>query len=335
MSCNDGTRPVYWRDGIPRNNRRAEWHDYSARCFYMITVSRNDEVKIPFCVISEKGKDAWGKLIPDLRLTEVGKIVFSQLYLMEQHFSEIKLLNNIVMPDHVHAVIYVRTHFAQGLGAAVNFFKGGCTRKLREVDAGFAESGISLFAKGYHDRIVTRKGMLDKLRNYVADNPRKYLIKRRKSDIFYSRHVLECRGRRWKIYGNFLVLREPEIAPLIVSSRYSAEERIEWFQRWETVARNGGVLVSPFFSKEEKEVRNAMIEKGAAIIHIQLEGFPERFAPQGHYFDLCEQGRLLIIGEEIHSYGKVQLTRGAAMKLNEFARWISNAGSEDWRIIKA
>ena len=335
VSMDEGPRPHYWKDGIPRYNRRAEWHDYHSRCFYMITISRNEALSCPFCFITEKGRDATGRIIPDLALTEVGKIIFSQLYLMEQHFKEIKLLDNVVMPDHVHAVIYVRTLFEKGLGAAINFFKGGCTRRLREVDSEFAESGLSLFSLGYHDRIVTREGMLDRLRNYVSENPRKYLIKRKKPDMFKSGHVLECKGRRWKIYGNFLLLREPDIVALIVSSKYSAEEKAEWMRRWGSTARNGGVLVSPFFSREEKELRNSFIEAGAAIIHLQLEGFPERFAPKGRYFDLCSEGRLLIIGEEIHTYKKIKLSRKAALELNDFAKWLSNAGSESWRILKA
>lgn len=321
----DYMRPAYWKDGIPCNNRRAEWHDYSSRCFYMITVVRNDEWKAPFCIISEKGRNQQGRLIADVSLTDTGKIVFSQLYEMERHFEEVKLLDNVVMPDHVHAVIFIRTRFEQGLGAAINFFKGGCTRTLRKMDPSFASREISLFSKGFHDRIVTREGMLQRLRNYVFENPVRFLIKRRNPGMFRSQHIIECEGRRWRIYGNFLLLKEPEKAPLIVSRKYSPAQKEEMMKRWQSVTRSGGVLVSPFYGPEEKKLRNEFIDKGAAIIHIQAEGFPERFSPKGKYFSLCEEGRLLIIGEEIYSMKKFELSRKVALALNDFARWIADA----------
>ena len=335
LDCDDPHRPAYWRDGIPCYNRRAHWHDYTSKCFYMVTVSRNDRVKIPFSIIENAGKDQTGRLRADVILTETGKLIFQSLYEMEIHFKEIKLLDNVIMPDHVHAVIYVRREFLQGLGAAVNYFKGGCTRKLRMIDREFSLSGTSVFNKGFHDRIVMREGMLSKLRNYVSDNPRRYLVRSLYPEMFNSRFVLQCRGRRWKIYGNFLLLKEPMKSPLIVSSKYSIREKSDWLFRWNSVARNCGVLVSPFYSEEEKRIRNEMIEKGAAVIHLQTEGFPERFSPKGKYHELCGEGRLLIIGEEIHAMKKVKLTRSTALALNDFARWLAAAGEEDWRIVKA
>lgn len=327
-------RPAYWRDGIPSYNRRAEWHDYTSRCFYMITIVRSELWKAPFSTIRENGKNQRGAPIADLTLTDTGKIIFSQLYEIERHFEEVWVWDKVVMPDHVHAVIYVQKKFEQGLGAAVNFFKGGCTRRLREADLLFAEKGIGIFSKGYHDRIVTREGMLQNLRNYVSENPVRYLIKRKKPEMFTSQHILECRGRRWRIYGNFLLLKEPEKAPLIVSRHYSETEKKDWLKKWQSMARNGGVLVSPFYGPKEKTLRDSYIQEGAAIIHIQAEGFPERYAPKGKYFTLCEQGRLLIIGEEIYSMKKYELTRQKALELNNFARWIADSTEKEWKITK-
>lgn len=334
MKNEEERRPAYWRDGIPCYNRRAKWHDYTSRCYYMVTIVRNEAWKSPFCTIRENGRNQRGGLIADLTLTDTGKIVFSQLYEMENYFEEVWVWDKIVMPDHIHAIVFVQKRFEKGLGAAINFFKSGCTRRLHEADPQFALQEISLFSKGYHDRIVTREGMLPKLRNYISENPVRYLIKKRKPDMFTSQHILECCGRRWRVYGNFLLLKEPEKAPLIVSSRYGDDERAYWTERWKSAARNGGVLVSPFYSKDEKTLRNDFIEAGAAVIHIQAEGFPDRFAPKGKYFNLCEEGRLLIIGEEIYSMKKQKLTRSTALGLNDFARWIADAAPGDWKIIK-
>ena len=60
-------------------------------------------------------------------------------------------------------------------------------------------------------------------------------------------------------------------------------------------ASNGGVLVSPFISEAEKQIRKEAEAAGAKIILITNESFPEKFKPAAHNFILCEQGKLLIM----------------------------------------
>ncbi len=64
---------------------------------------------------------------------------------------------------------------------------------------------------------------------------------------------------------------------------------------WLSDAAKGTVLVSPFISKSEKAIRVEAEDIGANIILITHEAFGERFKPAAHDFNLCSQGRLLII----------------------------------------
>lgn len=64
-------------------------------------------------------------------------------------------------------------------------------------------------------------------------------------------------------------------------------------------------------------------------LRIYVSGNPVR-----KYFTLCEQGRLLIIGEEIYSMKKFELTRQKALELNNFARWIADSTEKEWKITK-
>lgn len=34
-------KPPYWKATIPNGRRRAPWHDYHARCIYMVTANKH------------------------------------------------------------------------------------------------------------------------------------------------------------------------------------------------------------------------------------------------------------------------------------------------------
>lgn len=50
----------------------------------------------------------------------------------------------------------------------------------------------------------------------------------------------------------------------------------------------------------ENELRDKAIANGCSIILMHGNGFSDRYAPPQPYFDLCTQGRCLIIGEETY-----------------------------------
>lgn len=85
---------------------------------------------------------------------------------------------------------------------------------------------------------------------------------------------------------------------------------------WLYTAANGGILVSPFISPAEKEIRAAAEAAGGRIILITSEPMGERYKPSGHDFDMCEAGRMLIISAGISG----ELSRQSCMAMNAMAR---------------
>ena len=87
---------------------------------------------------------------------------------------------------------------------------------------------------------------------------------------------------------------------------------------WLYTAANGGVLVSPFISPAEKEVRRGA---DGRFILITNEPMGERYKPTGHDFELCETGRLLFI-----SAGQPgALSRRTCLAMNALAAEIAAA----------
>ena len=55
------------------------------------------------------------------------------------------------------------------------------------------------------------------------------------------------------------------------------------------------MLISPFISPAEKKIRDEAEMIGSKFILIQDQPFNEKYKPFKHNFELCSQGRLLII----------------------------------------
>ena len=100
---------------------------------------------------------------------------------------------------------------------------------------------------------------------------------------------------RFEAYGNWDLLSEFQRVPVKISRKYSETELLSWKKLWHTNILNDGVLVSPFINPKEKKVRDWAMDNGGSIILLTHEPFSERFKPQGKMFDLCAEGRLLII----------------------------------------
>ncbi|MDE7380722.1 MAG: hypothetical protein K2N03_01165, partial [Muribaculaceae bacterium] len=126
-------------------------------------------------------------------------------------------------------------------------------------------------------------------------------------------------------YGNLFLFRNPDKEAVKISRRFSDQEKHEKKAAWIAAASNGAILVSPFISKEEKNIRYAAEAMGAKIILIVHEDFPERYKPAAHDFVLCAEGRLLIISLGLPA--KSPLDRPACERMNALARIIVR-GSE-------
>ena len=78
------------------------------------------------------------------------------------------------------------------------------------------------------------------------------------------------------------------------------------------------MLVSPFISRAEKEIRKDAEEIGGRFILIAMEPMEERYKPSGNDFILCESGRMLIISANLPN----ELSRQTCLTMNTLAQSI-------------
>ena len=66
------------------------------------------------------------------------------------------------------------------------------------------------------------------------------------------------------------------------------------------------------------------IDAGANLIIIRNEGFEERFKPSGLEFELCSEGRLLLLAPWPDKLRRSVVTRAEALEMNALAAKIAD-----------
>ncbi|MDE5887493.1 MAG: transposase [Muribaculaceae bacterium] len=312
----------YWKLSKHRNNKRANWHDYHAPCFYMITINRNDLLNLKFSSLKNIGADR--VIIPQVELSECGKIILKELMNIEHQYPSVAVRRWVIMPDHIHIVIWIKQSIKIGLGGIIGFFKGNVTKRFFESYPDYKYDRISVFNPGFHDRILTRKGMLNNLFKYVEDNPRRALIRRSQKD-FFNKCKVSIGGIIFSCYGNLGLMSDPWIMTVRWSSKYGDGEWDKIVYSGREIARCGGVIISPFIHPLEKDLMKELLVEGANVIKLIEYGIGERWHAKGADFALCSQGKLLLLGKEDIGIGPHLVSRSESLQLNAEARWIADS----------
>ena len=284
---------------------RASWHDYRQACKYLITLSK------------AKGIPAFGELARDvvdgscyIKSSAIGSAIKQALKELSQRNSAIQVYQYVIMPDHIHVLLRVHERLAFALGYEIAAFKVSVNKY-----SGYQQ----VFERGFNDQIIHPGRSLDVVFNYIRQNPYRLAVRRERPEFFRRVNGLKVAGKDVQAYGSMFLLRNPFKEQVVVHRADSEAVRTANIERWLYTAANGGVLVSPFISKAEKEVRRRAEEEGGRFILLINESMAERYKPSGHDFNLCEQGRLLII-----SYPHPQLDRAACLALNAMAQQLTN-----------
>lgn len=329
-------------DRKPSMLRRCIDHDYQGRCIYLITL------------VTEGRRPLFGKLEgrsdapkgshkgPRILLNELGEAVQRNFYSIEDRHPEIQVLALQMMPDHLHGILFVKEQTDKHLGQAISGFKAGCNKDYRRIVLGVdvpsvvavlqptaqprpprssynREHGL-LFASGYNDRILLRKGQLDSWLNYLEDNPRRLLAKREHPDLFKVQFGLHIAGQNYAAIGNRFLLNRPIKRQVQCSRRLNEQEINEVVKQFLGEALNGVVLVSPSISPGEKAVMRAALDAHLPLIYISPMSFTPFTKPGGEFIEACAHGNLLILAPWENRSTTQALTRQECLALNEMTK---------------
>ncbi|MDH3944096.1 MAG: hypothetical protein OEV06_08395 [Anaerolineae bacterium] len=161
----------------PKHNRqstRLKGFDYTLPGAYFITI------------LTFKRQMLFGEVSGgEMRLNEIGEIVHQEWLVTEKIRPYVSLDSFIIMPNHLHGIIFIQDVEATGrsplpntsqphgptpksLGAIIAGFKSAATRS---INVRRQTPGHPVWHRNYYDRIIQDEKELIKFRGYIEDNP--------------------------------------------------------------------------------------------------------------------------------------------------------------------
>lgn len=324
----------------PSMKRRKQDHDYQSRRMYMITMATEGRQPLFGTIVGDPRKPFGCEEAPHIVPSPLGVAISEQWRGIPSYYPEITIVAFQLMPDHFHGILFVREHIEKHLGRILNGFKTGCRKAFRTlcpVEYAAAQQrqtqaqpqpqlrgrhyshGI-LFSPGYNDKILLRAGQLDNWKRYLADNPRRLLVKRQHPEFFRVQRAITWKGMTFSAIGNLFLLRKPFLVQVQCSRRLTEEQISVRTEDALLQCQQGAVLVSPAISPGEKAIMRAAFEKGFPEIILKENGFAPLTKPSGKSFDACASGQLLFLGPTSHSNERKTITRSQCLGLNDIAR---------------
>ena len=342
---------------IPITHHRCPSKNYSARGIYLVTLCTEHRHPLLGELCGDNAAQA------HIRPTELGRAVLRCWYDIPSFHKEraaqkslrisrecrrdIQLITCQLMPDHFHGIIFIKEEMDISLGQVICGFMIGCTKAYhRVIEAAYTlptelEGGdvrmsaympnmpsfrptlSPLCEKGYHDRPLRGPGQLQRMIDYVQDNPRRLWMRRHSGRFFRLHRGVRVGAHVFDAKGELGILQRPMHA-VHVRRRFSEEERRTYMNRCIITARQGKVLIGAFISEYEQQVRTVALAEGHTVIQLTTDVLTEYYKPYGSLFDACSNGQLLLLSQREGECGySRRITRTECNTLNTLAEEIA------------
>ncbi len=348
-----------WAQGKkPSMKRRMDDFDYLDRGIYMITMVIEGRRPV-LGTLAGHAEATEGPEVPHVELSPLGKRVKEEWEKISHYFPQIEMMKLCIMPDHIHGVLFVHERIDRHLGHVLNGFKTGTRKAARELGViaeaqpqltGTKAKGEAvpsaetvpqpqprlqppssakhppigtLWEPGYNDRLLLRKSQLARMLAYLADNPRRLLLKRQYPQYLSHITTIHIAGIEMQAMGNTTLLQSLTKLQVQCSRHMYPWEIQKRKEQFLTAGHKGAIIVSPCISPGEVEITTACMEAGIPLIVLLLKGFPPFFKPKPKYLTACAQGRLLLLSPFPWQNEKLIDMRKRCLELNYLAKTIS------------
>jgi putative transposase len=160
-----------------RKSPRLKDYDYSQEGAYFITICTHHRRHLFGSITGEQ-----------MNLSPLGKLAEWHWYDLPNHFAHLTLDEFIVMPNHIHGVLFIAENPIKGdtqsdsidavptgekitkrssLGVVVGTYKAAVTRNARQK----LQFMKTIWQSRYYDHIIRNENSLNDIRNYIIHNP--------------------------------------------------------------------------------------------------------------------------------------------------------------------
>ncbi len=161
---------------LPQRKRmRLNGYDYSSSGCYFVTICTHNGL-----LLFGDGKN----------LSSIGEIVDNEIQKISNHYTDVKIDNYIVMPDHIHMMITIGCETLKNnddtiinevlgkishsrLETIVGLFKSGVTREIHKIRPDITK----IWQKSFYDHIIKNEKDYNETWDYIDANPIRWQLK--------------------------------------------------------------------------------------------------------------------------------------------------------------
>ena len=273
--------------------------------------------------------------------TELGKAVRRCVEEISRIHPEVKIIQQRMMPDHLHVILYVTRAMSCSIKMVVRGFWQGVRKYGRDYAASVSphimrdnERSVAspIFTEMPFIRPMSRRGQLQTMIRYVQMNPQRLATKHLMPGFFRVQKGIDIAGTIYAGVGNAELLMSGRFAPVHVrrtmleaSEHGETQVLRDYMNNCVLLARQGTVMVSPFISPKEREVLNVLLREGHPFIYLADNGFRDYYKPQDMLFDAVAAKRVLILSPWEYDASKKHISRLECVTLNTMAEDICRA----------
>ena len=152
-----------------RKNLRLQDYDYANAGAYFVTICAYQRQSLFGLVRDNK-----------MALNQCGQIAEHAWRNIPMHFQDIHLDEFIVMPNHVHGILFTDgerarhaspLHHRPKLGTVIGAYKSAAARLINQTRS---TPGASVWQRYYYEHVIRNELSLSEIREYIVNNPLKW-----------------------------------------------------------------------------------------------------------------------------------------------------------------
>ena len=164
-----------------RRSIRLKNYDYKKSGYYFITVCSKNRECI-FSTLNNINVVGAGLASAQISLTNIGDIIERNWIDLPNQYENVYLDEYIIMPNHIHGICIIdSSKRADARPAPTTFcdiicsFKSRCFNdNLQRINSNNLNEIAKLWQRNYYEHIIRNDKELEKIRQYIYDNPYKW-----------------------------------------------------------------------------------------------------------------------------------------------------------------
>jgi putative transposase len=156
---------------LTRKNPRLTDYDYANAGAYFVTICTHQRQLL------------FGSVRDDMvELNQCGQIATRAWRDIPMHFQSVHLDEFIVMPNHVHGILFIDGELAghapplqqrPTLGVIMGAYKSATTRLINQIRG---TAGTMFWQRNYYEHVIRNDISLAEIRQYIANNPLQWAL---------------------------------------------------------------------------------------------------------------------------------------------------------------